>query len=263
MKLSMSNRQESKAALDEHRERVVTPEAVQLHLDLAGLGSRAIAVMIDFLIQGVVLLAIGLGFIAVAAGGGGTRAMPIVFAVAAFLVLWGYHPFCEGLWRGRTPGKRAQRLRVVASDGQPASGGAIIVRNILRIVDFLPFMYGIGVVAMVLGRRSQRLGDLAAGTIVVRDLKPVVPDALPLPVYSDVHTVLDPSAVTQTDYELVRSFLARRHSLKPQARAELARSIAAPLRQRTRYQEHTRIADEPFLEMVIQAVRGRFSGGSN
>ena len=104
-----------------------------------------------------------------ATGGSGDTALVVLYLIGVFVVFLGYYPLFEGFWNGRTPGKRAQGLRVVLTDGQPVTVGPVLVRNLVRIVDFLPAYYMIGAITMILSRRSQRLGDLAAGTIVVRE----------------------------------------------------------------------------------------------
>jgi hypothetical protein len=95
--------------------------------------------------------------------------MLAVYALIAFGFLWGYYIFFETLWDGQTPGKRRARLRVIRSDGLPIGFAEAAIRNLVRMVDFLPAYYGVGVVAMFVDGRSRRLGDLAAGTLVVRD----------------------------------------------------------------------------------------------
>jgi hypothetical protein len=90
-----------------------------------------------------------------------------VFGLVAFALLWGYYIFFETLWNGQSPGKRWVGLRVIAHDGTPIGVSATLIRNLVRIVDFLPLYYGIGVVTMFIDRQSRRLGDFAAGTLVV------------------------------------------------------------------------------------------------
>ena len=151
---------------------IVTPEAVSLAIDVAGLGSRMIAAIIDSAIQIGALIGLSFVFSALSRNTGSdsvNTALIVIYLIALFVLLWGYYPLFEGLWKGRTPGKRAQRLRVVRTDGQPVTIGPVLVRNLLRIVDFLPVYYVIGTISMILTKRSQRIGDLAAGTIVVRE----------------------------------------------------------------------------------------------
>lgn len=236
------------------RDQFVTPEAVALTIDTAGLGSRSIAAMIDSLIQAACLLA--LGFIAGAIGSGSSTAGLIVFSIGAFILVWGYYVLFEGLWRGRTPGKRSQGLRVVRLDGQPVTIGPILVRNILRIVDFIPGGYGVGVIAMILSRRSQRIGDMAAGTIVIRE-RPF-PTPVPLVLSSGHAHDLDTASLTQRQYIIVRDFLQRRSSLDPRARAAIATQLADVLRPSIGGGPSD---NEMFLEAVVMSFQSRSAGG--
>ena len=155
--------------------RVITPEQTAVEFDIAGIGSRAIAAMIDTaaIVLGDALL-IGAaaalqarffkGGLAGAAGGPGAYLLAVlVIGIFGFTVL--YYILFEGLGGGRTPGKRLLRLRVIGADGRAISLFASIVRNLVRIVDFLPTGYLVGMVLMLVTRREQRLGDLAAGTL--------------------------------------------------------------------------------------------------
>lgn len=237
----------------------VTPEAVVLSVDAAGLGSRMIAVIIDGLIQGAVLIAV---FVVLALTGTGTAAQ-VVALVLAFLAIWAYFPVFEGLW-GATPGKRAQHLRVVQVDGQPATLGPVLVRNLIRIVDFLPGGYAIGVICILLTPRSQRLGDLAAGTLVMRIRSAPEPSPLrldPAGGLSHVAAALDVTAVTEREYELVRSFLERRAALSPEARVALGSQLATTLRPKVA--THDPLHDEVLLEALALAYRQRFAGPSS
>ena len=105
--------------------------------------------------------------------------------LAIFLLIWGYHIFFEFLWNGQTPGKRVAGIRVLTTRGEPVTFVHVLVRNLLRIVDFLPSSYMLGAVCILVTRRSQRLGDLAAGTIVVHERFDALPRTL---------APLDPSA---------------------------------------------------------------------
>jgi uncharacterized RDD family membrane protein YckC len=239
----------------DQRDSVVTPEAIALFVDTAGLGSRMIALIVDSIFQGVAVLAV---FILFASVGPGTT-VGWIFVIAVFAIVWGYFPAFEIFWNGRTPGKRAQRLRVVRTDGQPAGAGPILVRNIIRIADFLPGFYAVGSVAILLSGRNQRLGDLAAGTMVVRDRVAPVPAPLDVPFPGERR--VDTAAITHRDYVIVRDFLQRRTSFDPTARAALARDIATALRDKVSddYSTH----DEAFLESLAASFRERFSGESS
>lgn len=234
---------------------IVTPEAVALDLDTAGIGSRMIALMIDHAIQGALAL---LFLLPVNLIGSGTAAM-VTYVVILFVLLWGYFPIFEGVWNGRTPGKAAQRLRVVQIDGQPVTMGAVILRNVLRIIDFLPGFYAAGTIAMLMNPRAQRLGDMAAGTIVIRERKSPESEAAryagPLPGEAPV----DATGINEREYGLVRGFLQRRDTLDPPARADLAVQIASTIRVRLNTERLPGEDDERFLEKVAHSYRERFA----
>lgn len=139
-----------------------------LTYELAGIGSRALAAVVDLLIIVAAFIAILLATGALANFAGGDVA--IIFVLTAVNVLfWGYYIFFETVWQGQSPGKRQMGLRVVTMSGTTVTFMDCLVRNIVRLVDFLPSFYGIGIVVMFISPLSQRLGDFAAGTIVIRE----------------------------------------------------------------------------------------------
>lgn len=238
-------------------DRTVTPEAVTIAVDVAGLGSRMIAWLIDTVIQLLILVPILIG---VGAGDLSGSVELVVLSLVVFLIFWGYFPIFELSWQGRTPGKRAQRLRVVLTDGQPAGAAAIMVRNLIRILDVFIFPF-LAVISMIVTTRAQRLGDLAAGTMVVREGKLTAPRPLSLPDRSDLPTV-DATGLSEREYDVIRSFLVRRSSLDPSARLRLAAQLAAPLRGRIGSLPNG-LGDEATLEAVAQSYRQRFGGGTS
>jgi uncharacterized RDD family membrane protein YckC len=160
--------------MDEHLT-ISTPEQVAFHYELAGIGTRFVAALIDYLIivTALLLLTCAMSFLRIGAiGAGGESGTYLVLALMVlifFVVFWGYFMLFETLWSGQTPGKRAGRLRVIRRDGQPVGASEVLIRNLVRIVDFLPGFYGIGLVVMFIDKEARRLGDMAAGTIVVRE----------------------------------------------------------------------------------------------
>jgi uncharacterized RDD family membrane protein YckC len=234
---------------------ISTPEGVDLELALAGLGSRLAAELIDVLIQVVLLVAasFALGW----AGDLGVAASAIV----AFLVIFGYHVLFEVAASGRTPGKRASHLRVVRVGGAPVGLLASATRNIMRIVDFLPALYLVGSVSILATSRNQRLGDLAAGTIVVRDhgLKPtaswqsVAAPAAELPQWL---VGWDVSQITPSDLATVRAFLERRDGLSFDARSRVCGQLVQHLRPKVGGAP-VGIAGEPFLEALALVKASR------
>jgi uncharacterized RDD family membrane protein YckC len=141
--------------------KVATPEGIELTLRLAGPVPRAMAWAIDLAIRAAIVLAVMMGALQFGRAGWG------VVLLTLFFVEWLLPAWLETAWRGQTPGKRAMRLAVLNDDGTPVRWPGALTRNLLRAVDFLPFLYGVGLVSMLLNRDFKRLGDLAAGTVVV------------------------------------------------------------------------------------------------
>jgi uncharacterized RDD family membrane protein YckC len=197
--------------------RVPTPEGIELTLRLAGPVPRAYAFLVDLLIRGMIMLVVAqiLAFV----GRSGTGLMLIAY----FTIEWFYPVLFELLWGGATPGKRAFALMVVNDNGTPVTVGASITRNLLRAVDFLPFLWAFGLLSMLFTRDFKRLGDLAAGTVVVyRDKKRsavAMAQAAPRP---PAH------ALTLAERRAVLNF-AERHALLTEERADEVAAHAAPL----------------------------------
>jgi uncharacterized RDD family membrane protein YckC len=210
--------------------RISTPEGVSLELPLAGLGSRFVALLVDVLLQGLVFAA--LIVVLVVANAGGYAAGAIV-AVAVFAILFAYPVAFELGAAGRTPGKRWSGLRVVCDDGSPVTFRGSALRNILRLVDILPAMYLVGAVAIFATRNNQRLGDLAAGTLVVREPRGDIAVQLAAPVEAAEPGELpawDVSGLREAELATLRRFLERRDALDAAPRNLLARDLADRLR---------------------------------
>ncbi|MBX5436857.1 MAG: RDD family protein [Alicyclobacillaceae bacterium] len=160
---------------------IQTPEQVPVRFQLAGIGTRGIAQLIDALLLAVAYAAVAAAVAVLQwqrALGAASSYVTGFLIVAGFLSFWGYFVLCEYLWSGRTVGKRLLCIRAISGDGRPLSFWAAVVRNVLRIVDFLPSGCLVGVAAMLLDRASRRVGDIAAGSVVVRDRPAELP---PLP----------------------------------------------------------------------------------
>ena len=239
-----------------------TPEGLTVTVPLAGVGSRFVSAGIDFTIQILLTTAAAVVFLAFGVGGG---LGPGLFAIAVFAIFFVYDVGFEVLSGGRTPGKRWTGLRVVRSGGQPVGFVASAIRNILRLVDFLPSVYLAGIVSILVTKRNQRLGDLAADTVVARaphKAARVVEERAPVSLQGAL-AAWDVSGVTPEELSAVRSFLERRSSLEWGARQALARSLAARLRARVGGISETDPAgdaanDEVFLERLarVKASRG-------
>src|SRR5207244_1486228 len=215
------------ASMSIQRHSIVTPEAVAVRVDIAELGSRVGAGLIDGLILGGVLTAIlilaGLAGTVGLLGLGGDLAAGL-YTGFLILVVFGYHPFFEEIWNGRTPGKQAFGLRVIQTDGRPVGLGPVLLRNVLRPFDIL--LVAIGLFLILFTRRRQRLGDLVAGTIVVRQPKMAQPSPVRLQIPPDADLPpLDTTLLSEEEYELMRSFLERRWQLDPAARMALGNEL--------------------------------------
>lgn len=253
----------------EDRISVATPEGVTLEATLAGVGSRFTAGIIDQALRWSVLAALVL-LLAVLqedfGGEGFSGAGVVAIVVGIFFVQFGYDVLFETLASGRTPGKRWTGLRVVKMGGTPVGFLASALRNILRIVDSLPGFYLVGILFVLFTRNNQRLGDLAAGTIVVRErrqttalpprprVEPASADT-PGPATADM-ALYDVSAVSYDDLATVRRFLDRRATLTPEARGRLAREMAARLGPKV-VGPPRQWEPEAFLEYLVAAKTAR------
>lgn len=247
---------------------ILSAENIEFQVETAGLGSRFAAVMIDMTIQFLVFTVLTLALYYIMGGLdfdnwteyllGVARAL---FFVVVFFLFYAYFFIFEWLWAGQTPGKRWLGLRVIHANGMPATWWPVFVRNLLRIIDFMPFLYGAGSLFAMLNVHNQRIGDQVAGTIVARErrgaekrplmsiseaidafLNPqekVRPEAQPdTPIAAIEETPevdIDPTSAAirvklgQEDYELVRDFLTRREQVPEAARKRLAESLAVRL----------------------------------
>ncbi len=264
-----------------HDERVNlhVPEQVEVSYELAGLGSRFLAAMIDAIILTVVI-----ALLAVAAWviRGYLTGNAMVSGATAWIVLGAstllgiaYNVYYEVAREGKTPGKAATGLRVISTDGGAVNFEQSTVRNILRIVDALPVLYGVGVVSLLATAKNQRLGDLVAGTMIIKERLDVLEDvppppderstttsteALPSDVSEDVLRAVRAGAgtITREEEKTIRRFLERRYDLGPEARRRLATRLADGLRQRFPGLDAGRLPNpEAFLEVVIRAIDQR------
>jgi uncharacterized RDD family membrane protein YckC len=237
--------------------RISTPEGVSLELPLAGLGSRFVAILVDFVLQGLAFTALIVTLVVTDTRGYAAWAN---IAVGFFALLFVYPVAFELGAGGRTPGKRWSSLRVVCDDGSPVTFRASALRNVLRLVDVLPAVYLVGTIAIFATRNNQRLGDLAAGTLVVREPRsaelsaqaaaPVeVAESGELPAW-DVSGLRDPELVA------LRRFLERRAALDAVPRNLLARDLADRLRPSVGGVGGD-LAPERFLELIAALRRIR------
>jgi uncharacterized RDD family membrane protein YckC len=199
--------------------------------EVVGLGSRFIAAIIDTLIivalQAIVYLSLLLVLLIVGDSLAGSQWLTAVIILLAFLFLWGYYIYFETSWNGQTPGKRWAGIRVIRQNGMPVTLGEVVIRNLIRFIDFLPILYGVGIVTMFADGRSRRLGDLAAGTLVVRAPQTMTLDSLKEKTPSErywqrqaqqphiqaIVAQLPLERLVAADLELVQDYLRRRDEL--------------------------------------------------
>ena len=245
---------------------VVTPEAVPLELETANIGSRCLAVMIDWLIQGTTLFALIVGFTALVGATNthvGVGIAAAFFFLLTFIVLWGYPTVMETLWRGRTIGKAALGLRVITVEGAPVRFRHAAIRATLGLVDFILTSGAGAVISVLLTPRSQRLGDLVAGTVVLRErtgLRAPVAVEFPVPQGLEAYAqTLDVARLTGDDYRAARTFLLRAGSLAPAVRYDLALRIAEPVAERVQPAPPAGVPPEAFLLCVAAVYQHRQS----
>src|SRR5687767_1226923 len=192
--------------------RVATPEGIELTLRLAGPVPRACAWAIDLLIRVLIVLAVSAIASLLGRAGWG------LVLLTAFFVEWLLPAWLEVKWGGQTPGKRLLGIAVLNDDGTPLRWPGAMTRNLLRAVDFLPFLYGIGLAAMLLNRDFKRLGDLAAGTVVVYQAEKADP-ARQIPLAS---AIPPPVALSLEEQRAVLELAERSASLTRERFEELA-----------------------------------------
>ena len=237
---------------------VRTGEAVAVRYELAGLGSRFLALTLHLAIQIAALLAIAgvLALFALPVGRivarmpGSTTLTALVIAVVVivkYVLFFGYFIVFELAWHGRTPGKRALGIRVVRDEGFPVDVGATVVRNCVRIVEAGLGFYGFSAIVVLFSPQNKRLGDYAAGTIVVRE------SALSTASLEELVAATAPrdDGLTLDDRVLIDRFLARRAGLTDAARREIAERIASRMRPKLRA-SFAHLDDEALLEHLAR-----------
>jgi uncharacterized RDD family membrane protein YckC len=255
-----------------------TPELVSIEMPLAGIGSRFIALLVDYLIWFAGLLILVLASSVILPAIHAFNRMSEQWAEALviftfFLLNWGYFTLFEAFWNGRTPGKRVARIRVIQRSGRAIGLFESMARNLVRYVDQLPFFYGVGVIAMFVTKQHQRLGDLAAGTLVVRDREietPLWGDAgsrtftaqlfTPSAPVPEPHSLVTLPAtgvakLTSSDLEVLEGFFARRLDMSMETREALARRIASAIQAKSGLQIPDGASIETFLEAAARQLR--------
>ncbi len=239
---------------------IVTPEAVRLEFAPAGVATRMLGLFIDLAIQLAALLALGLVVGLTTSGGVSETAAVILTLVGLFLIILGYPVACESLWNGRTVGKAALGLRVRTKEGAPIRFRHAAIRGALGLVDFWLTLGAAATISVLVTRDSQRLGDLAAGTLVLRErtaasLTSSAFAFYPPPGWEAYAGALDVGAMTPDQYGLVRGYLLRASEMTPAARHHLALRLANPLTAILAHQPPEGVQAEPFLHCAAAAYQ--------
>ncbi len=255
-----------------------TPELVSIEMPLAGIGSRFIALLLDSLIWAAGLLVLSLILWAFSPALRVFNNLSYQWAVALFtfalfLLNWGYFTLFEAFGNGRTPGKRIARIRVIQRSGRAIGLVESMARNFVRYIDQIPSFYAVGAITMFATKQHQRLGDLAAGTLVVRDREAETPlwgdtatrtftaasfsGAAHIP---EPHLAVSVSAAELTklapsDLEVLENFFARRLDLPLSTRQVLAGRLAEAIRAKSGLEPPAGVSVETFLEAVARDLR--------
>lgn len=242
---------------------IVTPEAVVLDFETAGVGSRSVAKLLDVLVQVTAIFAVVLIVTVGFAAAGSEEAATVITLVASFLVLIGYPVLIEWLWNGKSLGKAAMGVRAVTREGAPIRFRHAALRGIIGLVEVYAFGF-IAVLTAALSRHDQRVGDLAAGTIVIRE-RTASDHAVSLsffvpPGYETYAESLDTSSLDAQQYQLIRSFLTRVLQLSPEARIAMAFRLANPIAVELDHEPPPGVGPELFLVCVAAAYQKRHGG---
>jgi uncharacterized RDD family membrane protein YckC len=269
--------------LNPEQHSIDTPELVAIQMPLAGLGSRFLALLVDSLLwtAAILLLVLLFVFLMPAIRSFNKLSAQWTFAIIVFLIFlfnWGYFTLFEAFWNGQTPGKKIAHIRVIQRSGRPIGLLESMARNFIRYIDSLPTLYLIGILSIFLTRQHQRLGDLAAGTLVVRDeplesssqwngsslnsssriftSSPLTPVSLPPEPHMLVTLPITSLAkLSPADLEVLENFLARRLDMPLDARATLATRIATALQSKSGLEIPSGVSTETFLEAAAHQLR--------
>jgi uncharacterized RDD family membrane protein YckC len=256
---------------------IETPELVAIQMPLAGIGSRFIALLVDYLIWFTALAFVGWIFSFFLPSLTAFGRLSGQWAVAIYLFLlflfnWGYFTLFEAFWNGRTPGKRVARIRVIQRSGRAIGLFESMARNFIRYIDQIPFFYAVGAVSIFVTRDHQRLGDLAAGTLVVRDRIEEAPAStestrtFTANIFAPAAPTPEPHAgfslpdhgiakLAASDLQVLESFFARRLDMPLATREAIAQRIAAAIQAKSGLEPPLGVSVETFLEIVARQLR--------
>ncbi len=246
-----------------------TPESVELEFTLAGIGNRAYALLIDYLVWGLILIGFLITWLifstqladAIGILVGGTEQVSLwlqaIQILISFFIYVGYFVFFEALWQGQTPGKRYVKIRVIRDDGRPAGLQQATLRALLRPVDDTFFL---GVFLIALGKREKRLGDWVAGTLVIQEERPIASASFPVSeqaqaLANQLQMEADLSRLLPEDFAVIREYLQRSGAMTTQAKAELSRELAHQVKEVMALEKLPKVTAHLFLEAVYLAYQ--------
>jgi len=249
-------------------------------MPLAGIGSRFVALLVDYLIWLIAIFGLILLISLVDPSLSHFSKMGEKWAVAfftfvPFLLYWGYFTLFEAFWSGRTPGKRLAKIRVIQRSGRGIGLFEAMTRNFLRIVDQFPLIYAVGTVSIFLTRQHQRLGDLAAGTLVVHERENLSASSSATSTRTFTAGIFEPAGYSLTatrpaqlelpasgiqllgmaDLEVLEGFFARRLDFTLERRALLAQRIAGAIRAKSGLEIPQTVSTETYLEEIARQLR--------
>jgi uncharacterized RDD family membrane protein YckC len=268
---------------------IETPEQVSIRFPIAGIGSRFLAILIDTLLQIAAYTALILVFLllvsAAPKNGAGQLShnsekwMVAILILVHFVMYWGYFTLFEAFWNGQTPGKKLFKIRVIQDSGRQITFFEAMIRNLLRVVDLLPSFYLVGVIAMACNRRHKRLGDLAAGTLVVHERATEEPmwggtgprtitaaafqPAQAEPDFLSQHNVavaLPADAIARlsaADLNVIDRFFARSLDMELTTRAQIAARLTAQMTAKMNVEAPKEINPERVLEAIAHQLRAQ------
>ena len=255
-----------------------TPELVAIDLPLAGIGSRFVALLVDYLIWFATAVLIFFLFVLIDPSFAkfsklGEKWAIAIFILIPFLLYWGYFTLFEAFWNGQTPGKWVAKIRVIQISGRGIGLFESMTRNLLRVVDQFPFVYAVGVLFVFFTRQHQRLGDMAAGTLVVHERDRLTVSASESSGRTFTAGMFETSVTPERpvarfevdstglqrlgpeDLEVLEGFLARRLDFSLETRAGLAERIARAIRAKSGLEIPPGISADTFLEEIARCLR--------
>lgn len=255
---------------------IETPELVAIQMPIAGIGSRFIALLVDYLIWIPAILLLGkvFSYFLPSLSAFNRLSEQWAFAIYIFLTFlfnWGYFTLFEAFWNGRTPGKRVARIRVIQRSGRAIGLFESMARNFIRYIDQIPFFYAVGAIAIFVTRDHQRLGDLAAGTLVVRDRIEEAPASTETTrIFADIFSPAKPgpephaaftlpdhgiAKLSASDLQVLESFFARRLDMPLSTREALAQRISSAIQAKSGLEPPPGASTETFLEITARQLR--------